>query len=249
MNNALNPNLIFLNGGQLLEVASALDAIHSRTIKAIDRLNADVAARKQAIASRWNGTASLGLPARDRSRIEAEEIRVALIEIRRNAEKELDGYFKDAGTAHTKAIAQREFYDSPVKTLNRLTLGDPKRSEYQRQLSAVGPAELGHLGQYAVSTGNIALAAAVVSRIDTLGVTSRPFGAAALAEAMKIDEHRKGAEAIKIADARFQGIVIAVRTWKSDKSNPLHTVSLALQERTLDEKLLSEMEADNGNAS
>lgn len=248
MNNALNPQLPFLSAGQLLEVASSLDAVHTRTIKAIDRLQRDVAARKQAIANRWSGTASFGLRPGDRTRIESEEIRVAIIEIKRNAEKELDGYFQEAGAAHAKAVAQRGFYDSPVKTLNRITLGDARRTEYQNQLRSVGAAELAHLGQYAVSTGNNALAAAIVSRLDSMGTASRPFNAAALAEAMGIDEHRKAVEAIKIADARFQGVVVAIRAWKSGRSNPLNTVSLALQGRTLDEKLLKEMEADDAAA-
>lgn len=38
MNNALNSALPFLNASQMIEQASALDAIYNRTVKAIARL-------------------------------------------------------------------------------------------------------------------------------------------------------------------------------------------------------------------
>ena len=245
--NALNPNLKFLNASQLVEAASMLDAIHARTLKTIDRLQADVAGRKSAAAARWAGAGDLMSP-QDRQRIEANEVNGAIIEIKRAAEKDLDAILKESGAAHAPAVACREFYDSPVKTLNRVTLGDPKRSEYMRQVESVGPAELHHLGQYALSTSNLNLAAAVISRLDVMPASSRPFGAAALAEALDLDEHRKGNQAIKIADARLQGILVAIRAWKAGTSNPLSTVSLALRERELDIATLDALEADDGNA-
>jgi hypothetical protein len=240
----LNPELPYLVAGKMLEVAASLDAIHSRTIKAIERLNRDLDARKREIANRWK---SAPLDSAQKRALEAREVLVASLEIKANAEAELDGLLKQAGAAHATAVSQRPFWDSPVKTLNRATLGDPKRSEYLQQLADVGPAELAHLAQWAVSTGNRPLAAAVVTRLDRMSGT-RPFNAAALAGAMRLEEHRKGSEAIKIAEARFQGVVIAIRAWKAERSNPLHTVGLALQGRTLDEDLLSEMEARDGNA-
>ena len=247
MNNALNPSLPFLDASALVASASALDAIHTRTLKTIDRLQKDVDARKAAAAARWKGTGDL-MSASDRQRIEAREVNAAIIEIRRTAEKELDGILKEAGAAHAAAVSQRPFYDSPVKTLNRVTLGEPKRSEYARQLEHAGPAEVAHLGQFAVSSNNAALAAAIVSHLDAMPAKDRPFNGVQLAEAMRIDEHRKGHEAIKIADARLQAIVVAIRAWKAGTANPLNTVQLALRERTLDESLLSSLEADDGNA-
>jgi hypothetical protein len=238
----LNANLPFLDASELVSIASNADAISTRTLKALDRLQKDVDARKREIANRWK---TAPIAPMDKQRIEAEEIRVATMQIRQNAEKELDGLFSEAGAAYNRAVAQRPFYDSAVKTLNRLTLGDPKRSEYMRQLRSVGPAELAHLGQFAVSSGNKALAAAIVSRLDSFPASSRPFGAVELASAMNLDEHRKASEAIKIVEVRFQTTVIAIRTWKAGKSNPLNTVSLALQGRALNAALMSELEADD----
>lgn len=244
MNNALNPSLRFLDASQLLSAASSLDAIHARTIKTIERLQRDVDARKTAAASRWKGTAGV-VSESDRRRLEEGEVRAAIIEIKRAAEKELDAILKEAGAAHVAAVSQRPFYDSPVKTLNRVTLGDARRGEYLRQLEHVGPAELAHLGQFAVSTANLALAAAVVSRLDSMPAGSRPFSAVQLAQALGIEEHTKGSEAIKIADARLQAILVAIRAWKAGSSNPLDAVHLALRERTLDAGLLEAMEADD----
>ncbi|WP_460455900.1 hypothetical protein [Arenimonas alkanexedens] len=239
MFNTLHPDRPFLGAKELLEAASAIDAIHSRTIKAIERLERDVATRKAEISNRWK-TASIS--SNDRRRIEAEEIRVATLTIRQNAERELDGLLKDAGATHAKATGQKPFYASPVLTLNRLTLGDLRRSAYQEQVAAIGPAEASHLGQWAVSTSNLPLAAALVTRVDAMPAASRPFNGVGLAEAMRLDEHNKAVEALKIIAARFQGVVIAIRAWKAAKANPMDTVSLSLLARTLDKKLLDSME-------
>lgn len=237
----LDSELPFLTGVQLVETAATLDSIHKRTLKAIDRLQADVASRKQAIAARWK-TANIG--AADKQRIEAEEVRVSIMQIKENSQKELDGLLKEAGNAHSLAMTQRHFYDSPVKTLNRMTLGDPKRSEYLRQVETMGPMEVAHVGQWAVSTKNVPLAAALVAKLDTMSLSARPFGSAALADAMKLDEHRKGSEALRVAAVRFQGVLVAIRAWNAGASNPLHTLSMGLANRALDDRILEDL----GNA-
>lgn len=246
MNDVLNPNLKFLNGSQMIEAAAALDSVHTRVLKVIERLQKDVDARKRAIAARWSGAASFGLQPQDVQRIKTTEVNAAILEIQRASEKELDALLKEAGASHSAIVACREFYDSPVKTLNRLTLGDAKRTEYMGQVQSIGLAELSHLGQFSVSTGNAALAAAIVSRLDVMPSKDRPFGAVALAEAMGLDEHRKGAESLKIADVRLQSILIAIRSWKAGKDNPVNTVALALRNRELDAATLAELEAADG---
>ena len=239
MNNALNPRLPFLNGSQMIEQASALDAIHVRTVKAIARLQKDVDAAKSAVANRWKDA---NVSFAGRSQAEAEDMRVSVMRIRQNSEAELDGLMKEAGAAHNSIITQRDFYSSPVLTLNRLTLGSARRSEYARQIRSAGTAELGHLGQYAVSTRNQDLAAAIVSHLDGLTTSQRPFNAVELAQGLELEEHRKGSESLKIADARLQQILVAIRAWKADKANPFNAVALALQARTLDSDVLKEVE-------
>ena len=94
------------------------------------------------------------------------------------------------------------------------------------------------MAQVAVSTSNIALAAAVLSLIDRMPSKDRPVGQAELASAMQLEDYRKVEEYIKLGDARVQGILVAIRVWNSSKSNPVDTVQLALREQQIDHKLI-----------
>jgi len=50
-----------LNTQQIGELASSLDAIHSRVIKAIERLNKDVATKKAEVAARWKNSSGFSV--------------------------------------------------------------------------------------------------------------------------------------------------------------------------------------------
>lgn len=217
-----------LTPAQIGELASSLDGLHGRVLKAIERLQKDIDTRKQEIANRWKQT---GVGMVDRARFAEQETLTVVRDIKANAEKELDGYLKSAGAPHAQLIAQRQFYDSPAKVLSRAALGDPKRTEYLNQLAYAGPAELGHMAQVAVSSKNVPLAAAVLSLLDRMPSKDRPVGPAELAHAMRLDDFLKVGEYIKLGDARLQGILVAIRTWKHGRSNPINTVQLALRER------------------
>lgn len=227
-----------LSPQQIGELASNLDAIHTRVLKAIERLNKDVAAKKAEIASRWKNNP--GLSAGELARFAQHETLAATGQIRDNSKAELDKLLKEAGAPHTRLIEQRPFYDSPTKVLARAALGDPKRTEYLQQLQHAGPAELSHMGQVAVSTRNVALGSAVLSLIDRVPTKDRPFGPVELATAMKLDDYLKVSEYLKLGDARLQGILVAIRAWNAGRSNPLSTVSLAIRERQIDKSLVGD---------
>lgn len=231
----LNQVSPLLSPQQIGELASNLDAIHTRAIKAIQRLQSDIDARKAEIANRWK---SAGIDAADKARFAQSETVAAVRQIKDNSAKELDKLLKDAGAPHAQLVSQREFYSSPAKVLARAALGDPKRTEYINQLAYAGPAELGHMAQVAVATQNVALAAAVLSLLDRMPSKDRPFGPVELASAMKLDDYLKVQEYIKLGDARLQGILVAIRTWNQGKSNPLNTVQLALREQAIDRDLI-----------
>lgn len=231
----LNQVSPLLSPQQIGELASNLDAIHTRTVKAIQRLQADIDARKAEIANRWK---SAGIDAADKARFAQSETVAAIRQIKDNSVKELDKLLKDAGAPHAQLVSQRDFYSSPAKVLSRAALGDPKRTEYINQLAYAGPAELGHMAQVAVATQNVPLAAAVLSLIDRMPSKDRPFGPVELASAMKLDDYLKVQEYIKLGDARLQGILVAIRTWNQGKSNPLNTVQLALREQQIDHNLI-----------
>jgi hypothetical protein len=222
----------YLSVTQIGELASNLDAIHSRVIKAIERLNKDVAARKAEIAARWSKAS--GMQMSDRAHYAEAETVAAIGEIKDNSQAELDGLLKSAAPAHNSLVDQKAFYDSPVKVLARQGLGDPRRTEYLQQLQHAGASELGHMAQLAVSTKNATLAAAVLSLVDRMPTASRPFGPVELAEAMQLDDYVKARQYFKAGDVALQSIIVAIRVWKAGKTNPLNTVSLALQRKQLD---------------
>lgn len=74
-----------------------------------------------------------------------------------------------------------------------------------------------------------------------MSTSQRPFNAVELAQAMDIEEHKKGSEALKIADVRLQSILVAIRAWKADKANPFNTVAMALKGRDLDASVVKEV--------
>ncbi len=49
-----------LSTQQIGELASTLDLLHKRTLAAIERLNKDIATRKQQIAARWKSAPGIG---------------------------------------------------------------------------------------------------------------------------------------------------------------------------------------------
>ena len=225
-----------LSAQQIGELASTLDLLHKRTLAAIERLNKDIATRKQQIAARWKNAPGIGMA--DVARFAEHETLASVREIKDNSKAELDKIMKEAGAPHAQLVAQRQFYDSPAKVLARAALGDPKRTEYLQQLQHAGPAELGHMAQVAVGTRNVALASAVLSLIDRMPSKDRPVGPAELASAMRQDDFLKVQEYIKLGDARLQGILVAIRAWYAGKSNPLGSVQLAMRERDIDHDLI-----------
>lgn len=225
-----------LSTQQIGELASQLDTLHSRVLKAVERLNKDVGTKKTEIASRWKSAPGVG--AGELARFAQNETLAAVRQIRDNSKAELDKLLKDAGAPHAQLIAQKPFYDSPAKVLARAALGDPKRTEYLQQLQHAGPAELGHMAQVAVGTRNLALASAVLSLIDRMPSKDRPVGPVELATAMRMDDFLKVQEYVKLGDARLQGILVTIRAWNAGKANPISSVQLAMRERDIDHDLI-----------
>jgi hypothetical protein len=220
-----------LSPQQIGELASSLDALHTRVLKTIERLQKDVDARKSLVANRWKNS---DFSPQERARFAERETAAAVREIQVNARDELNRFYKEAGPIHAQLVAQRPYYDSPVEVLSRAALGTAQRSAYLEQLAHAGPGELGHIAQVAVGTKNVALAAAVLSLVDAKPRGERPVSGPQLAAAMELEDFAKVEEYFKIGQARLQGIVLAIRSWMHGKSNPISTVSLALLNREVD---------------
>lgn len=224
-----------LSPQQIGELASSLDAIHTRVLKVLERLQKDVDSKKTEVANRWK---TAGLSPQDHARYAERETAAIVREIQHNATDELNRFYKEAGPVHAKLTAQRPYYDTPVKVLSRAGLGTSQRTAYLQQLVYAGPGELGHMAQVAVGTKNVALAAAVLSLLDSKPTKERPTSAAALAAAMQLEDYSKVQEYFKIGEARLQAIVIAIRSWMNGKANPINTLSLALRNRDVDFSVL-----------
>jgi len=235
-------NTPFLTASEIGELASGLDSLHGRVLKAIERLQNDIDTRKKAAAERWK---LVDLTTAERNRFVEKETFAAIGQIKDAAAKEIDAFYKQAGALYNPLVAQRLYYESPVRVLAREALGDERRSAYLQQLSLAGPAELAHFGQLAVGTKNNALAAAVLSRLDALPMKERPFTPNEFATAMELDAYIKAREYLKIGELRFQGLIVAIRTWKQGRSNPINTLSLALRSQQLDMKVLDSLEDDD----
>jgi len=226
-----------LSVSEIAALASLLDAIHTKTLKSIERLNKDIATRKSEIANRWKN-ASISME--DQARYAESETRASVLQIRENAQAELNALLKSVGAPHAQLIAQRQFWSSPVQVLARSGLGSQERSHYVTQLQHAGPSELAHMAQVAVSTKNEPLAAAVLGLLDRLPTKDRSISAQHLARAMQLESYAKVTEYIKLGDARLQGVIIAVRSFNSGRANPINTVALALRERSIEKSIIEE---------
>jgi hypothetical protein len=166
-------------GGVLYVAAEGMPGlcIHSRIVKTSGALQKRVDGVKQAVAARWKNVGNINVSLQRQA--EFEEVRVGVLEVRRSAAAELNAMFKEAGATHARTESQRDFYASPVVILNRMSLGDARRNQYSEQLHGAGQAEPAHLGWWAVSTGNHALAAAIDGRdgrlLDRLEVACEAF--------------------------------------------------------------------------
>lgn len=122
---------------------------------------------------------------------------------------------------------------SPAQMLGRVALGDTKRTSYQQQLTGAGPVELESAAALAVSSGDVVLAAAVVTVIDRMPVHRRPFPVAAFAERMWGEQFRD-------VSGRLHGILLAERRavaadneFVRGKGDALMNLSNTLAERAL----------------
>lgn len=236
-------NTPFLSSQQIGELASKLDTNHRQMLKLIDGFNAAIKVKRLEISTRWQSNSYIGME--QRSHAAQSETREAILAIKNKAEETLDTVFKDAGATYHQIQPQKQFYDSPVKVLARQGLGSVERSQYLEQLDSSGPIEIANLGQFAVSTNNVMLATAVLSKLDSMPSKDRPFGQLELAKAMHLDEFEKTDQYLKIAEARFQGLTLAYRAFRTGQVNPINTLSIGLRMKGIDETVMKSLEAQN----
>jgi hypothetical protein len=165
---------------------------------------------------------------RDAARRESADFRRTLAA---SSETERNERLKALARMGEEAAALAPMFESPVQLLSRQGLGSPERTNYHAQLQQAGPRELMNYRDWALHTGDRPLAAAILSRLDTLPRDERPFKAVEFAEAMVGDEFnnvRRGIDRINVA---VQRALNANRAFERGRIDATARISMGLAQR------------------
>jgi hypothetical protein len=230
----------FLTLPELGELAARLDVLHEKTIKAIDRLQAEVEAQKTRIANHWRGIAALG-PA-DRGRVMAEQTSAAIRAIRQNVKPELDGIMRAAGASYGPLVGQRPYWASRAVVLNRQGLATMRRTALEETAERARLVGLAGLAQLAIGTGDLVLAAVVVNENDRRRESERAFSTAEFLSLLPgVEDFDKAKQYMLIGENRMNAIALAIRVWQSARPSPVSTVSLAYSKMGEDGAIVTEL--------
>jgi hypothetical protein len=122
-------------------------------------------------------------------------------------------------------------FESPVQMLGRMGLGSPERDRYHNQLRDAGPRELQNHADWARYKGDRILAAAVLSRLDTLPAGHRPFKATEFAMSIVGEEFQETKKAIERIRLAAQRAVNANRDFENGHVNATAKISMGLGRR------------------
>ncbi|WP_017938999.1 hypothetical protein [Zestomonas thermotolerans] len=127
-----------------------------------------------------------------------------------------------------EAAAIAAVYTSPASMLGRVALGDPKRTQYQIQLEGAGPVELENAARTAIMTGDMVLAAAIVTVIDRRPKDRRPFMVQAFAERVVGEVWKRLNAKLEGVQLAYKSAVAADREFVRGKADPITNLSLAI---------------------
>lgn len=221
----LIPQTSALNTAEVISLAEVAAKRAEKFGQMIDTLDAGIAARA---ADAAGAMARAGFPP-DQQRAGAEKATAtARAEITRNSEETRWAALRELNAAADSIAATAPLWASPVTVLARHGLGTPERSHYQQQLAGAGPVELTNMAQFAATTGNKVLGAALVSIIDRMPAKARPFSAADLADRLVGEETRAMQAAIATIRTAAQRALVRNREWERGRASPLDKIKLAL---------------------
>ena len=135
------------------------------------------------------------------AKAEAKRFREGLLKFHDDA---ITDQLKQLNAANEKVQGLMRVYPSPQALLSSQHLGDPKRTEYLRQIESAGTAEVATMARLAIASDNRALAAAVQSKLDAMPKDARPFSSAEFAARVVGVEHALYALSAKKAGHAFQ---------------------------------------------
>lgn len=164
----------------------------------------------------------------DRAKREARAYRRDLAD---GTEAERTKRLKELLAIEAQASKLAPLFESPVQMLSRMGLGSAERSRYSEQLRGAGPRELKNYAEWARYKGDRILAAAVLSRVDTLPTKSRPFKATEFASSIVGEEFELTKKAIERIRVAAQRAVNANRDFERGKENIAAKISVGLARR------------------
>lgn len=133
----------------------------------------------------------------------------------------------------TSIEATRELYASPIQVLSRQGLGTPERTQYQQQLAGAGPAELVSTAKLALTTGDRALAAAVLVTADRDRKKYQQFDRAEFAESVvgqEVATMRRQLDALTLG---IKSMRVVNRGFEQGSSRSTDKIELGLARRRL----------------
>lgn len=165
------------------------------------------------------------------AREEAKRYRQGLLKYH---EETISEQMRQLNAANEKVQGVLKTYPAVQSYLSAQHLGDPKRTEYSRQIANAGPAEVAMLARRAIGTNDRALAAAVLSKLDSMPKESRPFSAQQFAQRMVGKEYDRYTLAGKKIAHAFQSVINRNRELAKGKADLFEKLKSGLRQHALD---------------
>jgi hypothetical protein len=197
-----------------------------RQVRLLDTLNGRVAKRRGE-AER----ALADIPSLQRAGLVNRAVSTARAEVKRDSADARTAHVREAGVIANVVGRARQHYTSAVQMLVREGLGSERRSRLLGQIEHSGPTELASLAALAASTGDRELGAALVSRVNRMEASDRPFSPHALADALVGAEHRDITAAILEVERLAEEAAHADSAFESGRANPTRTIQAAILRR------------------
>lgn len=215
-------------GSRWMSVTDVIDRLRQarenreQQIKLLDSLNEQAQRRRDDIER-----SLADLPQPQRGQFVTRTVNGFRNELKRGSADARRTQLKEAGRLLEETIGARAHYQSPVQILMREGLGTERRSRLLHQIERSGPTELASLAEFAASTKDKELGAALCARVYGLMPNERPFSAHDLADVIVGDEHRRVTAALMEVDRLAQEAAHADSAFERGTANPVRTIRLA----------------------
>lgn len=164
---------------------------------------------RQTAESRY---ANMDLPQKDIANVVRKDVADFRKRAVQAARGDIDGALGEIRQINEQFAAIKDSWSDPAAVLMRQTRASDRRSTLAANLSNAGPKELENAARDAAASGDADLAAAVLSRLDSMRANDRKavqFDRAELARAVAGDEFNEAVAAIGLADLAMDEAALA----------------------------------------